>query len=74
MRFPSTVAAGTGYARFRVDDREVYGIVQGQRLREIGGGLFGEHRPTHADAAYNRAVGLYMITRWCYAEWVGRLE
>ncbi len=39
-------AAGTRYARFRVDDREVYGIVQGQRVREIDGDLFGEHRPT----------------------------
>ncbi|TVS16167.1 MAG: FAA hydrolase family protein [Planctomycetaceae bacterium] len=38
--------AGTQYARFRVDDREVYGIVQGQRVREIDGDLFGEHRPT----------------------------
>jgi hypothetical protein len=27
----------------------------------------------HADAAYNRAVGLYMITRWCYQEGAGRL-
>ncbi len=27
----------------------------------------------HADAAYNRAVGQYMITRWCYQEGVGRL-
>ena len=27
----------------------------------------------HADAAYNRAVGLYMITCWCYQERVGRL-
>jgi hypothetical protein len=27
----------------------------------------------HADAAYNRAVGLYMITSWCYVEGVGRL-
>ncbi|MCU0959531.1 MAG: hypothetical protein MUF48_05445 [Pirellulaceae bacterium] len=27
----------------------------------------------HADAAYNRAVGRYMITRWCFADGVGRL-
>ena len=37
---------------------------------EIGGG---HPADLHADAAYNRAVGLYMITRWCYAEGVGRL-
>jgi 2-keto-4-pentenoate hydratase/2-oxohepta-3-ene-1,7-dioic acid hydratase in catechol pathway len=39
-------AASTRYARFRVDDRDVYGIVQGERVREIAGDLFGEHRPT----------------------------
>lgn len=27
----------------------------------------------HADAAYNRAVGMYMITRWCFGAGVGRL-
>ena len=27
----------------------------------------------HADAAYNRAVDRYMITRWCYEQGVGRL-
>ncbi len=39
-------AAGTRYARFRVDDREVFGIVQGDRVREIAGDLFGEHETT----------------------------
>ena len=28
----------------------------------------------HADAAYNRAVELYMITSWCFEEGVGRLN
>lgn len=27
----------------------------------------------HADAAFNRAVGLYMVTSWCYGQGVGRL-
>ena len=37
---------------------------------EIGGG---HPADLHADAAYNRAVGMYMITRWCFAAGVGRL-
>jgi hypothetical protein len=37
---------------------------------EIGGG---HPADLHADAACNRAAGLYMITRWSYAEGVGRL-
>ncbi len=39
-------AAGTRYARFRAGDREAYGIVEGERVREIDGDLFDEHRPT----------------------------
>ncbi|MHB8861608.1 MAG: hypothetical protein ACYC6N_04330 [Pirellulaceae bacterium] len=27
----------------------------------------------HADAAYNRATGMYMITRWCFGAGAGRL-
>ncbi len=27
----------------------------------------------HADAAYNRAAGLYMITLWCFEQGMGRL-
>ena len=39
-------AAGTRYARFRVDDRAVYGVVEGEQVQEIEGDLFGEHRLT----------------------------
>ncbi len=37
---------------------------------EIGGG---HPADLHADAAYNRAVGMYMVTRWCFGAGVGRL-
>jgi 2-keto-4-pentenoate hydratase/2-oxohepta-3-ene-1,7-dioic acid hydratase in catechol pathway len=36
----------TRYARFQVDQRVVFGVVEGDRVREIDGDLFGEHRVT----------------------------
>lgn len=39
-------AAGTRYARFQVDDREMYGVVRGDRLHAIAGDVFGEHQIT----------------------------
>lgn len=39
-----------------------------------GGNSRGGHpADLHADAAFNRAIGQYMVTRWCYEEGVGRL-
>jgi 2-keto-4-pentenoate hydratase/2-oxohepta-3-ene-1,7-dioic acid hydratase in catechol pathway len=39
-------ASATLYARFEVDGRVAYGVVEGQQVREIEGELFGEHRAT----------------------------
>ena len=39
-------AKAARYARFRVEDRTAYGIVEGDRIREIDGGLFGDRKPT----------------------------
>lgn len=32
---------GTKYLRFKIGDREAYGILEGERVRELGGDLFG---------------------------------
>ncbi len=34
------------YARFEIDGRTAYGVVEGERVREISGDLFGAHEPT----------------------------
>ncbi|MDY0166326.1 MAG: fumarylacetoacetate hydrolase family protein [Thermoguttaceae bacterium] len=54
-------AAGIRYARFRVGDRVAYGIVEGDRLREIAGDLLGEHRATDRTHAL-ADVGLLVPT------------
>lgn len=36
----------TRYARFRVDGRMAYGVVEGDRVREIKGDIFGDHQTT----------------------------
>jgi len=41
-------------ARFRVDDWESYGVVEGDRVRVIQGSIFGEHRFTQASYALDR--------------------
>ena len=41
-------------ARFRVDDWESYGVVEGDRVRVIQGSIFGEHRVTQASYALDR--------------------
>jgi 2-keto-4-pentenoate hydratase/2-oxohepta-3-ene-1,7-dioic acid hydratase in catechol pathway len=42
----SEAASAKRYARFEVDGRVAYGVVEGQQVREIEGPLFGEHRLT----------------------------
>jgi 2-keto-4-pentenoate hydratase/2-oxohepta-3-ene-1,7-dioic acid hydratase in catechol pathway len=39
-------ASAKRYARFEVEGRAAYGVVEGQQVREIEGDLFGEHRLT----------------------------
>lgn len=41
-----TAAEVTRYARFRVGDKAAYGIVEGDRVREISGSIFGDHKTT----------------------------
>lgn len=41
-------------ARFRVDDRESYGLVEGDRVRAIQGSIFGEYRVTQASYPLER--------------------
>lgn len=46
---PSVVTAQEGvtrYVRYRQGDRVAFGILDGATIREMGGDLFGEHRPT----------------------------